>query len=324
MSRDIWVVLEANNGGIKETSLEVLSEARKLVRLRPGTLTVIATAGNDQIQRIVQAFGPDVVYLPPSETSVPSTQPLAISLVDLIDRKTPLAVLAAETVFGHEVLAEVSTRLRLPFLPDCVALAWDGSGRLVAERYWYSDRVSATLTGKASTLLASLRTGLFNVKREAVTSQPRVEILDGWPVSASAVHVLDFIPADPRTVDLADAEVIVSGGRGMGTAENFQKLWELADLLGAAVGGSRVARDNGWIPWERQIGQTGKNVSPKVIICCGISGATQHTFGMRDAKTVIAINKDKNAPIFKVADLGIVGDVGEVIPALIRLIKETR
>lgn len=324
MAQDIWVLLEAEDNSIKEASLEVLSEARKIARAMRNSLTVLSTVGNEEVQKTVKSFGTDILYLPSPKASLPGGAAIAELLVDMIKLNKPAVVMAAETIFGHEVLALVSAELKLPFLPDCVGLEKDQTGKLKVERYWCYDRVSAIMAGKCDTTLVSIRPGLFNVKKELSSSSPLIKKLEECSVNEAGVRILEFIKADPRTVDISDAEIIVSGGRGIETAENFQMLLELADLIGAAIAGTRIARDNGWIPLERQIGQTGKTVAPKLIISCGISGAMQHTFGMKEAKNIVVINKDKNAPIFKMADVSVVGDVKEVIPSLIKEIKKLR
>jgi len=151
---------------------------------------------------------------------------------------------------------------------------------------------------------------------------PEVIQVEDQVTSHPYSRVLDFIPADPATIDLTEAEIIVAGGRGVGSAENFSLLQELADLLGGSLGGSRVAVDYGWISSNRQIGQTGKIVAPRLYIACGISGAIQHQMGIKDAQKIVAINIDRNAPIFKIADVKIIGDLREVIPAVCRQLRE--
>ncbi len=318
MANEIWVLLESDADGIKDASVEVLSEAAKLSGDSGKELVLLLTGDAKEILFQVQLFGASRVYqLDLHRDDCTAAKSVGSLLEELIHQNKPDVVLASETVWPHEVLAEVASSLKLPYLANCVSISWDSDAGLQFDQHWYNDRVSAILKGRGNSVLAGFRVGLFNIKRNPAGRQPKIIIVDRNKPEPAVAQMLEFLKADPGTVDLTDAEIIVAGGRGMGTSEDFQMLWELADLLGAAVGGTRVARDNGWIPLERQIGQTGKVVAPKLIMSCGISGAMQHTFGMKEAKTVIAINKDKNAPIFKLADVGIVGDVQEVIPALI-------
>jgi electron transfer flavoprotein alpha subunit len=175
--------------------------------------------------------------------------------------------------------------------------------------------------------MATVESGVTKIQKDTRKDRAPCEFIQVNPETylaggVSRIKVLRFIKADPKKIDISDADLIVCGGKGGGNKAQFEKIEKLADLMGAALGGSRVAVDNGCIDRERQIGQSGRSVSPELIISCGVSGAHAHTFGMKDAKTVIAINKDKNAPIIKLADLGVVGDLHEILPRLNERLKK--
>ncbi|WP_206811545.1 electron transfer flavoprotein subunit alpha/FixB family protein [Paradesulfitobacterium ferrireducens] len=316
----IWVVVEGDDHGLRESSREVLTAATTVAGGVLAAAVVLAPDKENLVQEVME-FGPQTIYLHEEGSPSVTGEDYAEFLGELIERERPGLVLAAETQFGKGLLSRTALQYRMPIFPDCLGIS-QGPESLLFERLWYGERVSALLTSAAERpVLATWREGIVNVKKcpglnsTVQKVRPQVQTLN-------LTRFLEEVKADPLTVDLSEAEVIVAGGGGMGSAAGFQLIQELAELIGAAVGGSRVARDNGWIPLKRQIGQTGKTVAPRLIISCGISGATQHTFGMRDAKKIIAINKDKNAPIFKIADAGIVGDVHEVLPELIKRIKE--
>lgn len=316
----IWVVVEGDDHGMREGSREILTAAGNVQGGVLAAAIVLAPNAEDLVKEVTE-FGPQSIYLTEEWPESASGESLAEFLGELIEREQPGLVLAAETLFGRGLLTKTALRYQMPFFPDCISVSLEQDS-LLFERLWYGERLSAFLTSaQERPVLATWREGLVNVKKRSGLNS-HVQKLRPPSQRSNLIRFLEEIKADPRTVDLCEAEVIVAGGGGMGSAAGFQRIYELAELIGAAVGGSRVARDNGWIPLTRQIGQTGKIVAPSVIISCGISGATQHAFGMRDAKKIIAINKDKNAPIFKIADAGIVGDVHEVLPELIKRIRE--
>jgi electron transfer flavoprotein alpha subunit len=209
---------------------------------------------------------------------------------------------------------------------DCTGLEIGEDGLLYQTRPAFGGNIMATI------LCPYTRPQMATVRHKVMSAAlpgdaVRAEIVHETPVEqllSSKVEILDFIADVTQKVNLVDADVIVSGGRGMGKPENFALLQELADAIGGAVGASRAAVDAGWMPYPHQVGQTGKTVCPKIYIACGISGAVQHLAGMSSSDCIIAINKDKDAPIFQVADFGFVGDVLEIIPELIKQVKAGR
>ena len=328
----VWCFLETEKEGIKDADQEVLSEAKRIIGKKGTKLEILGLTESQKSIVEMKKFGPDKIMVLEGSLGkdLMKIDIIGPTIIRLLEKYRPSLVLASEDILYKDLFGYVSSKMGIPFLVDCVGLNRDNDKSFQFQRFWHGQKVSSRLRGLGDTVLATIRPGLFNVKKSLTKVEPELEFInlynakDDLVKRENKIKLLEYIKADPKTMDLADSEVIVSGGKGMGTLENFKRLYELADLLGASIGGTRVARDNGWIPLERQIGQTGKTVAPKLIICCGISGAMQHTFGMKDSKMIIAVNSDKNAPIFKIADVGIVGDVKKIIPELVNMVGKKK
>jgi electron transfer flavoprotein alpha subunit len=254
-------------------------------------------------------------------------EPYATAVATLARKFRPEIILAGATYAGRAFIPRVAAALHTGLTADCTAFAIDREKRLLLQtRPAFGGNIMATIiTPRTFPQMATVRPGVFKPRPPA--AMPAAAVI---PVDAS------FLDSDRRSrflatvaefkerVHLSAAQVIVAGGRGLKEAGNFGLLEELADLLGGAVGASRGAVDAGWIAYAHQIGQTGKTVAPKIYIACGISGATQHLVGMQSSDFIVAINKDPQAPIFQVADVGLVGDLFQIIPALIQEIKRDR
>jgi electron transfer flavoprotein alpha subunit len=243
----------------------------------------------------------------------------------LIETYKPEVILMGATGMGRDLAGAVATRVATGLTADCTGLAIDDKRNLMQTRPAFGGNIMATI------MCDRYRPQMATVRPHVMPMAPRQPGRQGEIVRESCVIAEEDILAkvlevvsdrNKDQVDVAGAEFIVSGGRGMMGKENFAILQELADELGGVVGSSRSAVDAGWMPYERQVGQTGKTVRPKVYIACGISGAIQHLVGMQDAELIIAVNRDRDAPIFEVADYGIVGDLFEVVPALTRRLRE--
>lgn len=318
----VWVVAELSEAGVLEASLEALGEARTLCGAGGGAPAVIVAgeAVPESALNLLAAHGAGrILCLEAGPLEEWNPEHRARLLIEALRAEGPLVVLLAHTAPGRALAPRLAVALDAGCATDCVAARRRADGALEVTRPGFGGRVHATVTlSPASPAVITIRPGSIGVDRAVPGRRAAVE---RRPIS----HVTDqvksrrrrLIPPDPRHVDLKEAERIVAGGRGVGGPEGFALLQELADLLGAAVGGSRVAVDQGWLPWERQIGQSGRNVTPRVYLACGISGASQHLVGIRDADSIIAINSDRSAPIFSIAHLGIVGDWQAVVTALI-------
>jgi electron transfer flavoprotein alpha subunit len=233
------------------------------------------------------------------------------------------AVVLSASAQGKDLAPRVAAKLGVPLAPDVLSLRLDGDA-VVVTHFCFAGKVIATLRLAATPALVSVRPGAMAAVKAPGPGRVETTAPAGDPGNGRVV-VDQLVQGDARKLDLADAPVIVSGGRGLRASENFRLVEELADAFGnAAVGATRAVTDEGWRPHSDQIGQTGRQVSPELYVAVGISGAIQHLAGMRTSKTIVAINKDKDAPIFKVADYGIVGDVFEVVPALTTAIREAR
>jgi electron transfer flavoprotein alpha subunit len=240
----------------------------------------------------------------------------AAFLADALADLKPDLVLVTSSALGRELAPRLAARLGLPQVSECTCLEW-AQGVLAATRPIFAGKVLLKTTVVLPSLL-TLRPKVFAAEERS--SLAAVETLDR-PAAEMRAVVEELLAAAGSRLDLSEADVIVSGGRGVGGAEGFQPLEELAARLGAAVGASRAAVDAGWRPHSQQVGQTGRVVNPTLYIACGISGAIQHLAGMKNSRYIVAINKDPEAPIFKVADYGIVGDLFEVVPAMTRALS---
>jgi electron transfer flavoprotein alpha subunit len=274
------------------------------------------------------AYGADKVYLIDDPLLAHYlTETYLNASISLIRKYKPEIVLMGATGLGRDLAGAVATELRTGLTADCTGLSIDKKRRLLEQtRPAFGGNIMATImTEKVRPQMASVRPHVMP-KPEAQPGRTGTVITEPFTVAEQQIQsaVLEVIPLlTDHSVNISAAPVIVSGGRGMLNADSFKMLFELAELLGGVVGCSRSAVDAGWVPHERQVGQTGKTVRPKLYIACGISGAIQHLVGMQDADYIIAINKDKSAPIFEVAHLGIVGDVFEVIPSLIEKLRQS-
>ncbi|MCD3268497.1 electron transfer flavoprotein subunit alpha/FixB family protein, partial [Clostridium botulinum D/C] len=247
-------------------------------------------------------------------------------ICDLVNAKKPEILFIGASFIGRDLGPRVAARLKTGLTADCTALdTEEGTGHLLMTRPAFGGNLMATIMCTENRpQMSTVRPGVFD-KLEADESRVDASKVEKVQVELSAedlkVSVKEVVKIAKEVADIGEAEVIVAGGRGVGSKENFAKLEELAELLGGTIAGSRAAIDNGWIDHALQVGQTGKTVRPKLYIACGISGAIQHLAGMQDSDYIIAINKDEDASIMKVADLGLVGDLNKIIPELIAQIK---
>jgi electron transfer flavoprotein alpha subunit len=316
MMAGILVFVEQRGGEVRKASLQALSEAKRqggaVSAVLPGSGVGDAAAG-------LAAWGADKIYVADdAKLGLYSAEGYAEAVVKVVEQEQPSAVFFAGTAMGRDLAPRVAARLGVGAIPDAVGLTLDGDSFKV-RRPVYSGKAFATAdTAGNSPQVISLRPNVFAAEEGGGAGE--VMALDGLSLSIRAV-VKELVEAAGGELDVAEADVIVSGGRGIKGPENFALIKSLADALGGAVGASRAAVDAGWIEHSHQVGQTGKVVSPSLYVACGISGAIQHLAGMSSSKVIVAINKDPDAPIFKVADYGVVGDLFDVIPPMVEAIK---
>jgi len=324
--RGVWVVVEQREGRVHGVSYELLGKGRELadtlgVRLSAVLLGwQVAGLASDLIGR-----GADEVYVVDEpELAHYLDEPYAAAVAQLIDRHRPEIVLTGATTVGRSLIPRVAIRVKAGLTADCTGLAIDEEKKLLLQtRPAFGGNIMATII--CPNHRPQMATVRHKVMRPLEPDPSRAGTVTREVVPkallSSRVEYVRFEKDVTQTVNIADADVIVSGGRGLGGPENFRLVEELAAALGGAVGASRAAVDSGWIPYSHQVGQTGKTVQPKLYVACGISGAVQHLAGMQSSKVIVAVNKDPDAPIMKSATLGIVGDLFEVLPALARRLK---
>jgi len=326
--RGVWVIAEHDNGVLRSSTIELLGEGRKLAdKLQAPLEGVVLGDGVQPLAEDMIRYGADKVYVADHPVlSRYRTGPYADVTCGLVNKKLPEIILVSASTQGRDLAPRLAARIGAGLTADCTALEIDPDQRLLVQtRPAFGGNLMATIhCPNARPQMATVRP---NVMKKAALDPGRVGDIENVPVNlddrAVATKILEVIRQEEgKEVNLADAQIIVSGGRGLGKAENFQLIRNLAEVLGAAVGASRATVDAGWIPAYHQVGQTGKTVQPKLYIACGISGAVQHLAGMSSSDTIVAINKDANAPIFDVATYGIVGDLFEIVPALTSKLKE--
>jgi electron transfer flavoprotein alpha subunit len=324
---NVFAFAESRNGDVRKAGLEAVSAARQIADGTGGGEVHAMIAGGPgvaaQVDRL-KAVGADLVLVV-EHAGLTQYNPEAVAATvaaRIKDGGYRAAVFSA-TSQGKDLSPRVAAKLRAPLAPDAIALAVEGDA-IVVRHPMYTGKIIGSLAITASPALLSVRLGAIPVGEAAgagrvETVQPAIDPAQG------RVRVTELKEGNTSTVDLGEAPVIVAGGRGLKSAENFKLIEDLALSFGnAAVGATRAVTDEGWRPHSEQIGQTGRVVSPDLYVAVGISGAIQHLAGMRTSKTIVAINKDKEAPIFKVADYGIVGDVFEVVPALTEAVKQAK
>ena len=324
--KDVWVFGEQKNGEAANVALELLGEGRKLAdQLNVQLAAVLMGENVEAAAKNLISYGADKVYLvdDPSLKNF-NDESYADIFVQLISRYKPEIVLMGATTYGRSLAPRVSSRLNTGLTADCTKLEIDMEKRILLQtRPAFGGNLMATIIcpnhrPQMSTVRPKVMKALEqDLSRSGEIIHPEIIIPEDVKVK-----VTDVVTTLCEKVNLTEADIIVSGGRGLGDPKNFVLVEELAKVLGGAVGASRATVDAGWIEYSHQVGQTGKTVGPKVYFACGISGAVQHLAGMSSSDTIIAINKNPEAPIFKVATFGIVGDALEVLPALIGEFKK--
>ena len=312
---EVLVLVDHVDGEIKKITFELLTAARVLGEPSAVVVGPAGTAG--KLSDALRAHGAEKIYIAETDSTDFLTPQVSV-LSALVEQVNPAAVLIGVSADGKEIAGRVAVRTNSGLLSDAVAITPDGVTHSIFGGAF-------TVQAKANTAhpVITLRPGSVEVQQVAGAAvEQTVEVPAGTGRSATVVS-REPITAGSRP-ELTEASVVVAGGRGVGSAENFALVEELADVLGGAVGASRAAVDSGYYPHQFQVGQTGKTVSPQLYIALGISGAIQHRAGMQTSKTIVAVNKDPEAPIFEIADFGVVGDLFKVTPQLIEEIRKRK
>ena len=325
--KGVWVFCEQRKGKIQSVAWELLGEGRKLAdKLGVELCGVFLGDGVTKNAESIIHRGADKVYVVDSpKLGLYQSEPYTNVLVKLINEYKPEIFLCGATTTGRSLISRVAIRIKTGLTADCTGLAIDEKDRMLLQtRPAFGGNIMATIISPG--YRPQMATVRHKVMKEAAVDKSRSgEIIKktySEDTFKSRIKLLDFVEEIESTVNLAEADIIISGGRGIGGPENFKIIKEFAEVIGGAVGASRAAVDADWISYSHQVGQTGKTVCPKMYFACGISGQIQHLIGMQSSEIIVAINKDPDAPIFKVATYGIVGDLFQVVPALTKQFKE--
>jgi electron transfer flavoprotein alpha subunit len=327
--KNIWALVDVVNGQARSVGLEMVIGGRKLAdTVGEKLVAVVIGSGTDEAVKAAVGYGADqVLVVDSADYAEYNTESYTYALEQLANKYKPATLLIGVSINGRDLAPRLAARLKTGISADCTAVEVDAATGTVAwTRPVYGGNEMATIEHpNARPQIGTVRASVF--KRGEPDTGRSAEIIKediALPAGTIRTSIIERIAEVAEGIKLEDADVVVSGGRGVGSAENFAMLKELADVLGGAIGASRAAVDAGWISHLAQVGQTGKTVSPKLYIACGISGAIQHLAGMTGSDCVIAINRDPDAPIFEVADYGIVGSIKDVVPALTAAIKKIK
>lgn len=327
--KEVWVYVESEQGPIRPVSYELLGAGRELAD-RAGKRLVGVLVGEkvDGLAKEVFARGADAVYCVSHPALAGySCEGYTMALTPLLNEHHPIAVLFGATSNGKELAGRIAGRVGAGIVANCTAIDWDApAGKLV----WTCTSFGGSFVSRISCAddrpqIATIRPSVFSRPMPCYqkTGEPVCRTAE-LPPGCIHTRLLELIKSSAATANLEEADIIVAGGRGMGSKENFALIEELAVVLGGVAGASRAAVDEGWLAQSHQVGLTGKNVRPKLYIACGISGAIQHVAGMSASDKIISINKDSDAPIFKICDFGVVADAVAFLPPFIEALRKTK
>ncbi|MFX1356760.1 MAG: FAD-binding protein [Promethearchaeota archaeon] len=326
--KGVWVIAEHYKGEIHKVAYQLLGKGRKLAdQLKVNlTLVILGDAFENKLEEFGQFGADEVIYVKSPILKDYYSDLYVNTLTDLINEHKPEIILIGATPTGRDFAPRVAKKLKAGLTADCTGLdIEEDTGNLMQTRPTFGGNIMATIrTPTSRPQMATVRPGIFKADKDYKKKVKIKKIEKKFTEKDSVTKIIKIIEKQKKTINLEDAEIIVAGGRGVGSKQGFKIVEELAKALGAELGGSRVTVELNWLDQDRQVGQTGKTVSPKLYVACGISGAIQHLVGMQNSEIIVAINKDLNAPIFSVAHYGIVGDLHEVIPALIEELKKVK
>ncbi len=326
--RGVWVIAEHYKNKIHNVAFQLLGKGRELADILEVNLSFVILGGNfnDNLEEFSQYGANEIIYIKSPILKDYYSDLYVKTLTELIIEHKPEIILIGATPTGRDFAPRVAKRVNAGLTADCTGLVIDLESRnLLQTRPTFGGNIMATIkTPTSRPQMATVRPGIFKPLKKSKRKVIIKKIDYDYNQKDSVSKIVKIINREKKKINLEEAEIIITGGRGVGSKENFKLIEQLADSLNAEIGGSRVAVELNWIEQDRQVGQTGKTVSPKLYIACGISGAIQHIVGIQGAEIIVAINKDPKAPIFKLAHYGIVGDLQKVIPELIKKIKKIR
>jgi electron transfer flavoprotein alpha subunit len=317
---NIWVLAELKDGAVQKVALEMISKARTL-----GDVTaVVLGPGASSQAAVLGEYGAKAVYAHDDEAYVQYlAEPAAETLGSLIAQHKPELVLIGTTYTGRDIAARLNATLDCGVINDAADIIYE-DGAFKATTPWFSASTFVTVTSPSHTTLMLVKPKSYAAESAGGAAPQVTTLTHAISEKSKRSRIVETVTEKSEGPTLEEAAVVISGGRGIKDPKNFELLYKLAEPLNAAVGATRAVVDSGWVPYSMQVGQTGKTVKPTVYIAVGISGAIQHTVGMKNSKNIIAINTDEDAPIFKFSDLGVVGDSLKIIPALTEEIKRRK
>lgn len=329
MSRDVYVFAEQRDGELQKVGIELVGKARELADdLGQQVAAVLLGSGvKDKAQELIACGADKVVVVDDVMLEEYVTEPYTKALTAVINAKDPEIVLYGASSIGRDLAPRVSARIHTGLTADCTALEIDEETKLLMmTRPAFGGNIMATIVCEDfRPQMATVRPGVMKaLESDASRSGEVEEFKVKFSDADMNVKVRETVKTAHKSVDITEAKILVSGGRGIGSAEKFKMLEELAGVMEGEVSSSRACVDSGWISADRQVGQTGKTVRPELYLACGISGAIQHAAGMENSDFIVAINRDEDAPIFDIADLGIVGDLNAIVPKLAEAVKAVK
>jgi electron transfer flavoprotein alpha subunit len=318
--KGVYVFIEQRDGVIQNVALELLGEARKLAdNLNDKVYGILLGSEiKDKAQDLIGYGADEIIVVDAPELAVYTTEAYAQALTQVMNECKPDIVLIGASTLGRDLGPRVSARVETGLTADCTKLEISEERELLMTRPAFGGNLMATIIcNQHRPQMATVRPGVMQKMDADASRNGEVRVIEAkFNTAKFKVKVLETVKEDKNLVDITEAKILISGGRGMGNKEGFDTLCDLAETLDAEVSASRAMVDAGCVGHERQVGQTGKTVRPDLYLACGISGAIQHVAGMEDSELIVAINKDKHAPIFQVADLGIVGDAKQIVKKL--------
>ena len=326
MSNEIWVVADLKmDGSIRKVTFEILSEAKKNLADKMGSTINGVLLGTDVASKAgeLAKYGADKVYVVENENLKDyKSDTFTKALSELINKHEPKVVLTGNTAFAEDYFPRVSARVNAGLAMDCISIDSTDDGRLKIDRYSHSSKAISTQEFHGvGAMMATVRPNSFKEEESSGSGEVVNEDISISPED-SFINIVEVKTKESDRVELTEAERVVAGGRGLGSEENFKYIYDFADVLGAGAGATRAAVDAGYCPYDMQIGQTGKAVSPNLYFAIAISGAVQHFSGMGSSKVIVSINKDPEAPIFAKSDYGICGDLFDVLGPLSEELKK--
>ena len=326
MSKNVYVIAEQRDGKIMKVSYELIGKARELADdLGQEVVAVLMGSGVEAVAGDLAKAGADkVVVVDDPMLAEYVTEPYTKAVTAVIKAQDPEIVIFGASSIGRDLAPRVSARIHTGLTADCTKLEIDPETKLLnMTRPAFGGNIMATIIcANHRPQMATVRPGVM----QALADCDKVGTVEKFDVEFTAedmnVEICEVVKTEKKSVDITEAKILVSGGRGLGGPEGFEPLRELAKVLGGEVSSSRAAVDAGWIDRDRQVGQTGKTVRPDLYVACGISGAIQHAAGMEESEFIVAINKEESAPIFNICDLGIVGDLNKIVPKLTEALKK--